>query len=89
MGLMTGKPRRILALVTSLLLFGPLPRPLLFAQAQGPQRVPVPVPPPAKRSTQEKKDRSALSPIPTFKDIAKDVGLTAVHISAPEAHYVI
>src|SRR5207248_1228523 len=37
----------------------------------------------------EKKDRSALSPIPTFKDIAKDVGLTAVHISAPEAHYVI
>ena len=59
------------------------------AQAQGPQRVPVPVPPPAKRSAQEKKDRSGLPPVPAFKDIAKDVGLTAVHISAPEAHYVI
>jgi len=89
MELMTGKPRRILSLLTSLLLFGPLPIPLLFAQAQGPQRVPVPVPPPAKRSLQDKKDRSALPPVPTFKDVAKDVGLTAVHIAAPEAHYVI
>src|SRR5437762_9134808 len=89
MGLMTGKPRRTLVLLISLLLFGPLPIPLLFAQAQGPQRVPVPVPPPAKRSSNEKKDRSGLPPIPTFKDVAKDLGLTAVHIAAPEAHYVI
>src|SRR6266403_1114337 len=89
MELMTGKLRHILALLTSLLLFGPVFLPLLFAQAQGPQRVPVPVPPPAKRSPQDKKDRSALPPIPTFKDVARDVGLTAVHISAPEAHYVI
>src|SRR2546429_4103686 len=89
MGLMTGKPRRTLALLTSLLVFGPLPRPLLFSQAQGPQRVPAPVPRPAKRSPQDKKDRSALPPIPIFKDVAKDVGLTAVHIAAPEAHYVI
>jgi hypothetical protein len=47
------------------------------------------VPPPAKRPSQEKKDRSGLPPVPVFKDIAKDVGLTAVHIAAPEAHYVI
>src|SRR5437867_963534 len=89
MGLMTGKPRRTLALLTSLLLFGPLPLPLLLAQGQGPQRVPVPIPPPTKRSAQEKKDRGALPPIPTFRDVAKEVGLTAVHIAAPEAHYVI
>jgi len=89
MGLMTGKPRGLVVPLTSLLVFGLLPFPLLFAQAQGPQRVPVPVPPPAKRSTQDKKDRSALPPVPTFKDVAKEAGLTAVHISAPEAHYVI
>src|SRR6266566_1410309 len=89
MGLMTGKPRRFFVLLTSLLVFGLLRLPLLFAQAQGPQRVPVPVPPPAKRSAQDKKDHSALPPIPTFKDVAKEAGLTAVHISAPEAHYVI
>jgi enediyne biosynthesis protein E4 len=89
MGLMTGKLRRTLALLASLLLFGPVSLPLLFAQAQGPQRVPVPVPPPAKRSPQEKKDRNALPPIPIFKDVAKEVGLSAVHIAAPEAHYVI
>ncbi len=76
MGLMTGKPRRTLALLTSLLLFGPLPLLLLLAQGQGPQRVPVPIPPPTKRSAQEKKDRGALPPIPTFRDVAKEVGLT-------------
>src|SRR5438128_397458 len=89
MGLMTGKPRRTLALLTSLLLFGPLPLPLLLAQGQGPQRVPVPIPPLPKLPTPAKKDRSGLPPIPTFKDVAKEVGLTAVHIAAPEAHYVI
>src|SRR5437899_12304879 len=89
MGLRTGKPLLTLALLTSLLLFGPLPLPLLLAQGQGPQRVPVPIPPPTKRSAQEKKDRGALPPIPTFRDVAKEVGLTAVHIAAPEAHYVI
>src|SRR5260370_4824831 len=53
-------------------------------QQPGSVRVPLPkLPSPAK------KDRSGLPPIPTFKDVAKDVGLTAVHISAPEAHYVI
>src|SRR6266851_9653397 len=57
------------------------------AQATGPQTVRIP-PPPAKAS-KPKTDRSGLPPIPTFKDIAKDVGLTVSHISAPEAHYVI
>src|SRR5215467_3488964 len=58
-------------------------------QAQGPQGVPLPVPVPAKRGPSVKKDRSGLPPVPTFKDIAKEVGLTVSHIAAPEAHYVI
>jgi len=62
---------------------------VLTAQAQGPQRVPVPVQPPVKRTPAGKKDRSELPPVPTFKDIAKEVGLTVSHIAAPEAHYVI
>jgi hypothetical protein len=61
----------------------------LAAQAQGPKGVPIPVTPPAKRVPPAKKDRSAFPPVPTFKDIAKEVGLTASHIAAPEAHYVI
>jgi len=89
MGLMTVNRPRSVALFISLLVFSPLSVPFLFAQTQGPQRVPVPVTPPAKHSPQEKKDRSGLPPIPTFKDIAKDVGLTASHIAAPEARYVI
>ena len=86
---MTVNRPRSVALLISLLVLSPFAVPLLFAQTQGPQRVPVPVPPPAKRSSQEKKDRSGLPPIPTFKDIATDVGLTASHIAAPEARYVI
>src|ERR1700682_4219561 len=54
------------------------------SQQPGSARVPLP-----KLPTPAKKDRSGLPPIPTFKDVAKDVGLTAVHIAAPEAHYVI
>src|SRR5215472_15621575 len=57
------------------------------AQAQGPRSVPVPVPP--KRAPATKKDRSGFPPVPMFKDIAKEVGLTAAHVAAPEAHYVI
>jgi hypothetical protein len=86
---MTGYPARLNAFLICLLLLGLLLPMLLPAHPQGPQRVPVPVPPPAKRSPQEKKDRSGLPPVPVFKDVAKDVGLTAVHIAAPEAHYVI
>src|SRR6266702_670045 len=87
--LMTGYPPRSIVFLIFLSILAPLIPMVLTAHPQGPQRVPVPVPPPAKRSAQEKKDRSGLPPVPTFKDIAKDVGLTAVHISAPEAHYVI
>src|SRR5712672_3677743 len=57
--------------------------------AQGPRSVPVPVPPSANRVPAGKKDRTGFPPIPTFKDIAQEVGLTASHIAAPEAHYVI
>jgi len=80
---------RSVALLISLLVLSPFFVPLLFAQTQGPQRVPVPVAPPAKRTPQEKKDHSGLPPVPTFKDVAKDVGLTGSHIAAPEARYVI
>src|SRR3984893_7011592 len=54
------------------------------SQQAGSTRVPLP-----KLPTPAKKDRSGLPPIPSFKDIAKDVGLTASHIAAPEARYVI
>jgi len=82
------RPRSV-ALLISLLVFPPLSIHLLFARTQGPQQVPVPVPPAAKRSPQEKKNRSGLPPVPIFKDIAKELGLTASHIAAPEARYVI
>src|SRR6266852_7099777 len=59
-------------------------RPQAPSQQSGSARVPLP-----KLPTPAKKDRSGLPPIPTFKDIAKDVGLTASHIAAPEAHYVV
>ena len=89
MGPMTVNRHCSVVLSISLLVLSLLFGPPLFAQTQGPQSVPVPVPRPAKHSPQEKKDRSGLPPIPTFKDIAKDVGLTASHIAAPEARYVI
>jgi enediyne biosynthesis protein E4 len=54
------------------------------SQQAGSARVPLP-----KAPAPAKKDRSGLAPIPGFKDIAKDVGLTASHIAAPEARYVI
>src|SRR6266849_2256167 len=62
---------------------------LVAAQASGPQSVRVPPPVAKAGAAKSKTDRSSLPPIPTFKDVAKDVGLTAVHIAAPEAHYVI
>src|SRR5437016_12740808 len=61
----------------------------LAGEAQGPKMVPSPVTPPAKRVPVAKKDRGTFPPVPTFKDIAKEVGLTVSHIAAPEAHYVI
>jgi hypothetical protein len=85
---MTGYPSRSI-IFSIFLILAPLIPLVPNVHAQGPQRVTVPVPPPAKRSPQQKKDRSSLPPVPVFKDIAKDVGLTTVHIAAPEAHLVI
>src|ERR1700720_4521550 len=81
-------PSRFLLLLICFLTLSLAPRGLA-AQAQGPQRVPVPVPPPAKRAATGKKDRSGFPPVPIFKDVASEVGLTASHTAAPEAHYVI
>jgi enediyne biosynthesis protein E4 len=61
---------------------------LVYAQAVGPQRVPVP-PRRAKSAAKPKADRSSLPPIPVFKDIAKQIGVIASHIAAPDARYVI
>jgi len=57
-----------------------------FSQAAGPQRVPIP--PPAAKA-KPKADRSVLPPVPAFKDIARELGVTASHIAAPEARYVL
>src|SRR5260370_41926987 len=62
---------------------------LVTAQAAGPQSVRVPPPVAKVGAAKPKTDRTGLPPVPKFKDVAKEVGLTAVHISAPEAHYVI
>ena len=59
-----------------------------YAQAPSQQSGVATVPLP-KLPTPPKKDRSGLPPVPVFKDIAKEVGLTVSHIAAPEAHYVI
>ena len=59
------------------------------AQAQGPRSVPVPVAPPSHAAIAARKPRGSFPPVPTFKDIAAQVGITASHIAAPEAHYVI
>src|SRR5260370_210405 len=81
-------PSRSLLLLICCLILSLVPQ-VLAAQAQGPQRVPVPVAPPTKRAPAGKKDRSAFPPVPTFKDIAEEVGLTISHTAASEAHYVI
>jgi len=62
---------------------------LAYAQAGGPQRVPVPPPLTKPNASKPKTDRSLLPPVPVFKDIAKQIGVTGSHIAAPEAHYVI
>jgi hypothetical protein len=54
------------------------------SQQTGSVRVPLP-----KIQTPAKKDRSGLPSVPTFKDVATRVGLTASHIAAAEARYVI
>src|SRR6266850_1802176 len=89
MELMAGCPPRSIVFLIFLFILGPLIPVVLTAHPQGPQRVPVPVPLPAKRPLQSKRNRSGLPPIPTFKDVAKQLGITATHIAAPEARYVL
>src|SRR4029077_7287749 len=79
---------RCLLLFFSLALISAVPQ-LACAQAGGPQRVPVPPPLPQPNATKPKTDRSLLPPVPIFKDIAKHLDVTALHIAAPEARYVI
>src|SRR5579859_4283222 len=62
---------------------------LIFAQATGPQRVPIPPILKKPGAARVKTDRSILPPIPIFKDIAGQVGVTVPHIAAPEARYVL
>src|SRR5579859_5352030 len=71
-----------------LLIVGLIPT-TMVAQAQGPRSVPVPLPPPSHAASAAKKTRGSFPPVPTFKDIAAQVGITVSHIAAPEAHYVI
>jgi hypothetical protein len=87
MGLMTGYPPRSIASLILLLILGPLIPVLLTAHAQGPQRVPVPVPP--VKGSPQKKDRSGFPPVPVFKEVAAEVGLKAVHISTGEKRYIL
>jgi hypothetical protein len=76
--------RGILSILVALLAFTAASAAQTPNQQPGITRVPLPkLPAPAK------KDRSGLPPVPVFKDIAKEVGITATHSSAPEAHYVI
>src|SRR4029077_13251252 len=80
--------RRFLLLLCSSILLSAVPE-LGFAQAGGPQRVPVPPPTTKPNASKSKTDRSTLPPVPVFKDIAKELGISAAHVAAPEAHYVI
>src|SRR5258706_13951626 len=74
----------ILSVLILILAFTAPSHPQAPSQQPGSVRVPLP-----KLPTPSKKVRSGLPPIPTFKDVAKEVGLTAVHIAAPEAPFVI
>src|ERR1700730_8615692 len=78
--------RHLLALCFSALIFF-IPQ-LVYSQA-GPQRVPVPPQMTKPKASRPKTDRSVLPPVPIFKDIAKQLGITASHIAAPQAHYVV
>lgn len=62
---------------------------LLSAQTapQGPMGPPAKLPPPR---TEKKPPAPKLTdPVPVFRDIAAQAGLTASHISSPDKHYVI
>src|SRR3984893_12092901 len=62
---------------------------LAHAQAAGPQRVPVPPQVTKTNASKPKTARTVLPPIPIFRDIAKQLGITVSHIAGPEAHYIV
>ena len=84
---MFGHPARhfLTLCFSALILFIPQ---LVYSQT-GPQRVPVPPQMAKPNASKHKTDRSLLPPVPIFKDIAKQLGITVSHIAAPEAHYVV
>src|SRR5260370_7917729 len=67
---------------------GPEIRKRLAAESKGTKRVPVPIPPAAKR-TPAKKDHTGFPPVPAFKDVAAEVGLTVQHISTGEKRFIL
>src|SRR5712692_10159035 len=77
-----------LALLSIALLFGPLAPTNFAAPPRAPQRARVPVPA-ASSSTAKKVDRPGFPPIPQFKDVGPQVGLTASHISTSDKRYII
>src|SRR5258706_13937483 len=80
-------PRRFIFVLAFLVLLGPLILKALAAHSPGPQRVPVPIPPVAKRPP--KKDHTGFPPVPTFKDVAAELGLTVQHISTGEKRFIL
>jgi enediyne biosynthesis protein E4 len=53
------------------------------------QSVRVPIPPSAKKLPAARADRSNFPPVPIFKDIAAEVGLTVSHISTSDKRYIV
>src|SRR5690349_940080 len=85
---MRGQGRSIFNIAVIFVLFVLTPR-FVFAQATGPQRVPIPAVKPKNKLAKPRVDRSTLPPVPIFQDRARELGVTASHIAAPEAHYVL
>src|SRR5712671_1154057 len=79
-------PTPFLTFFSALVLLTPA---LLLAQAEGPQHVPIPPALTKPSAGKHKTDRSLLPPVPLFRDVAKQRGVTATHIAAPEARYVL
>ena len=86
---MPGYPLRLLVRRISFLLLILAAPKLAAAQAAGPQTVRIPPPAAKAGAIKSKTNRASLPPIPVFKDIAKEVGVTVPHIAAREARYVI
>jgi hypothetical protein len=53
------------------------------------QSVTAPIPPSAKKTRTAAPHRAGFPPIPQFKDIAAQVGLTVPHVSTPDKRYIV